>query len=189
MAEVTELLGWVGPPKTHLRWGSGHSVSLNTPEIDWHGVPEKFWGRVSAICRSHSECLDLNHWFGDENFEPDLPILILIPDGAGGVVYNQIDCMGLAPVYELRDQSVAVWELLEERVRRSGSVVDFDTLREKHNLMRREDVDAAVREAFMDRIRRHKANPVTDPVRQVRYPNPTQRKLFQQYQSQDWKKN
>lgn len=43
---------------------------------------------------------------------------------------------------------------------------DFDAARERANMVRRENVGAAAAEALQSRIRRHKANPVTDPPRQ-----------------------
>lgn len=166
--------------RAHRRTGSLGSAFILTPEIDWLGIPQNFWGKVSAICRSHADCLDLNHWFGDENFEPDLPVLLVIPNPVTGEVhYGQIAGLGLAPVYEIRDEAVARWELTEQAlVKNGGTLLDFDALREKHGLVRREEVDAAFRNALLDRIAAHKASPVTDPSRQPRYPNPTNRMVF-----------
>ncbi len=48
---------------------------------------------------------------------------------------------------------------------------DFNAARERANMVRRENVAAAAAEAIQDRIRRHKANPITDPPRQpLRWP-------------------
>ncbi len=175
--------------RQHLRWGSQHSETVLTPEIDWCGCPEKFWGRVSAICRSMSDCLDLNHYFGldNENFEPDLPILMIFP-GPRGPIYGQVAGMGLAPVYEIRDECVARWEITEERVRKTGGIVDFDVLREKAGLVERSKVDEAFRTALTDRIAAHKASPITDPPRQPKYPNPTNAVRFPEMpENTSWK--
>ncbi len=153
---------------------------LTTPEIDWTNIPSQFWGKVSAVCRSYSDCLDLNHWFGDEDFEPDLPILLVIPSPTGPH-YGQVCGMGLAPVYEMRDECVARWEITENRLARTGNIVDFDVLREKAGLVERSKVDEAFRTALTDRIAAHKASPVTDPPRQPRYPNPTNRVVFAEH--------
>ncbi len=153
---------------------------LTTPEIDWTNIPSQFWGKVSAVCRSYSDCLDLNHWFGDENFEPDLPVLLVVPSPSGPQ-YGQVCGMGLAPVYEIRDECVARWEITEDRIRKSGHIVDFDVLRERAGLVERSKVDEAFRTALTDRIAAHKASPVTDPPRQPKYPNPTNRVVFAEH--------
>ena len=143
------------------------TVLAVTPEIDWSTVPVELRalkGKVSAVCRSKQECADLVHWFGDPEFAPFNPILLLIPGAP-----QQIAGMGYAPAAELRDQAVAVWEIISERVEKKGRPVDFDDLRERNRLMRKEDVDTAMREALWDRIQRHKASPRTDPPRQPRH--------------------
>lgn len=140
-------------------------VAKRTPKIDWRGVPPGLKGKVSAVCRSEKDCADLVHWFGDPNFCPFLPILLLIPGAPG-----QLAGLGLATAAELRDEAVARWQLMTRRLERIGRIVDFDTLREKHGLMRKEDVEPAFREALVERIRKHRRNPRTDPPRQPLYP-------------------
>ena len=140
-----------------------------TPEINWRAIPSNlkanYNGRVSAVCRSKSECADLVNWFGDAQFAPFMPVLIYVPG------HPQIlDGQGWAGAAELRDQAVAIWEIITERLARTGSTVDFDALREKHGQMRREDVQAAMQEAAMENVRRHRANPVTAPAPQFDYP-------------------
>lgn len=125
-------------------------------------------GQISAICRTKQQAADLVHWFGDEDFCPYLPILLCIPGGWGLMAG-----MGLATASELRDECVARWELMEARLLKTGRRYDFDEARERAGLMRAEDVDAAVRESLLERIRRHRANPITDPPRKLVYPNPT----------------
>ncbi len=83
---------------------------------------------------------------------------------------------------------MARWELQETKLH-AGLLFDFDTAREKAGLMRKEEVAAAYAEAVTERIRRHRANPVTDPVRQFDYDNPTGRTLHPVASGQDWKDN
>ncbi len=154
------------------------AVQRRTPPIDWTGVPAQLKGRCSAVCHSLQECLDLVNWFGDAEFCPYLPVLLLVP---GAQTAPAINGLGIAPAAEIRDIAVAYWEQTEEDVRLKRSFVDFDEAREKRGLMRREDVDAAVRQAMRDRVARHKANPITDPARQPIYPNPTGRIVFGQH--------
>lgn len=143
-------------------------VLKRLPPMQWGGVQrnlrDKYEGKVSAVCRSKDECADLVHWFGDEDFCPFLPVFLAIP-GAPQIIAG----LGLSTASELRDQAVAVWEIITNRLDKKGTTADFDELREKHGLMRREDVDAAVREAMRDRIKKHRANPITDPPRIPHY--------------------
>ncbi len=176
------------PPRTHKRWGSQHSTWRNTPEIDWTGVPSKFWGKVSAICRSFSDCLDLEKWFGDGEFEPDLPILLIVPTPEGGFVHCQSAGWGLTSVWEHRDVATEVWEKTTRKLAvGEGLVFDFDEAREKHGLIRREDVDTAVRYALRDAAAKHKASPRTNPGRQPKYPNPLGKVKFPEQPVQAWK--
>ncbi len=161
---------------------SGAELSAITPDIDWAHDTRPYKGRVSAVCRSKQEAADLVHWFGHPDFMPELPILLCIPGGWG-----QMAGWGLATAAELRDECVARWELQEARI--AGGGFDFDTAREKAGLMRREDVDAATREAFMDRIRRHKASSVTDPAREPLYVRPNERTTHTVADPSAWRDN
>ncbi len=142
-------------------------------EIDWKGVPLKYYNRVSAVCRSLQDCTDLVRWFGAENFCPFLPILLLIPGHPTLLVGA-----GYAPASELRDDAENLWGKYTERLRTKGSIVNFDELREKSGLMRHADVKEATAEAFWERIKAHRASPVTDPPRQPLYPRVNNRTLF-----------
>lgn len=142
------------------------------PPLDWEGVPSNLRSKkVSAICRNSQECEDLIRWFGDEHFCPLLPVMVLVKNAQPVMIAG----MGFATVAELRDCAVVTWRQHEAK---GGKIFDFDALREKHGLMRREDVDAATREAMKTRIAEHKANPVTDPFREPQYQNPTQKKQY-----------
>ena len=143
--------------------------------IDWKGVPASYHGKLSAVCRSLKECDELPRWFGSSDFMPNLPVMVMIPGADGPTL---IAGMGYATVAELRDCAVSAWGKQTDRLATTGSLADFDALREKHGLMRREEVDAAAREAMLRRVAQHKANPLTDPYRQPTYANPTNKTRF-----------
>jgi hypothetical protein len=152
------------------------SVAIQTakhvPPIDWTGVPEQFVGKCSAVCRTVNECYELAAWFGDYNFCPYLPVMVIVP---GAPAPTLIAGLGYATASELRDCAVVAWHQQTDQITKTGGIIDFDTAREKQGLMRREDVDTAVRDALEARIAKHKANPISDPARQPTYPNPNGR--------------
>lgn len=135
------------------------------PPIDWLGVPLRYVGRASAICRTLAECSELVRWFGDATFMPYLPVLVKAPAG-----WTAITGWGCADAAELQDCAIALWTRQADKLAAMGSLMDFDDLRERHGLMRKEEVAAAMSEALTQRIASHKANPVTDPFRQPAYP-------------------
>ncbi len=139
---------------------------------------------ISAVCRSMAECQDLVAWFGNEpNFCPDLPVLLMIP----GYPPVAVAGLGYSTAAELRDCCVEAWGV------KTGADAwkRFETgeMRERMGLARKEDVPDMVREAFANRVKRHKASPVTDPVQQFKYPNPTRRTLHKVADDQTWKAN
>lgn len=150
------------------------------PSIDWSGVSYQlqvaFRGHISALCQSLKDCEDLVAWFGDADFCPFQPVILLIP----GSQPVSITGAGYATAAELRDCAVTYWETTVNRVA-AGSVLDFDTLRERRGLAPRDKVDEMIREALWERAAKHKAAPVTDPMRQPVYPNPTGKINFPQH--------
>lgn len=145
------------------------------PPLDWRGIPAAIRNDgASAICRTKQECQELVKWFGDADFCPFPPVLIVLP--SGDII--RLAGQGCAPAAELRDNAVYIWELKTERLEKTGTLVDFDELREKGGLMRRENVDAAIREALWERTKMHKASPRTDPPRQFDYPRLNNRTVF-----------
>ncbi len=143
--------------------------------IDWAGVPDSYKGKCSAVCRTLLECEELPRWFGGPDFAPYLPVIVMVP---GADAPTLIAGFGYATAAELRDCAVATWSKQTEQLAKTGTLLDFDTLRERHGLMRREEVDTATRDAMMRRVAQHKANPVSDPARQPVYPNPTGKTMF-----------
>ena len=144
------------------------------PPISWKGVPLSYKGKLSAVCRSAKECDELIYWFGAADFCPVLPILVMVP----GAQPTLIPGFGFVTASELRDCAVYAWFTQSDKIKKRGNILDFDALREKHGLMRREEVDAAIREAFYERIKKHKANPITDPPRLPQYVRPNERTVF-----------
>jgi len=151
-------------------------VARHIPPLDYTGVPASFKGKLSAVCRTAQECEELVTWFGDADFCPLLPVMVMVP---GLQAPTLIAGLGYATAAELRDCAVVTWHEQLEKLAAGDNIKDFDALRERHGLMRREDVDPAIREAMLRRIAQHKANPVTDPFRQPTRRNPTNRKLYQ----------
>ena len=151
------------------------TVQRYTPPIDWSGVPKGLKGRCSAVVRSLKEAEDLIKWFGDENFCPFLPVLLLVP---GAQTAPAISGLGIASAAEIRDIAVAYFEQTLEDVQKGRSFVNFEEARERRGLPRREEVDAMIRQAMRDRAAKHRASPVTAPGRQPIRPNPTNRVIF-----------
>lgn len=158
-------------------------VRKGVPPIDWSGVPAGYVHRASVVCRTLKECEEIVRWFGDAAFCPYLPVLVKAPGG-----WTAITGWGYADAAELQDCAVTLWHRQTIAMEQNnGALMDFDTLREKHGLMRREDVEAAVAEAATARIAAHRASPVTDPFRQPRYPRWRGKTLHTTPESQAWK--
>jgi hypothetical protein len=143
--------------------------------IDYTGVPASYVGKCSAVCRTAEECGELVRHFGSPDFAPNLPVMVLVP---GGDAPTLIAGMGYATAAELQDCAVVTWEEQTAKIAATGNILDFDMLRERRGLLRREEVDAATRQALLDRVARHKANPISDPFRQPVYENPRQKTKF-----------
>lgn len=175
---------------------------VQTEPIDYKDIPMAFWpartlvmlpdgrkiggpvrDRISAVCRSMADCDDLVAWFGGHgDFCPDLPVLVMIP-GNPKVITGE----GFATASELRDCATELWGIY------AGSDAhkrfNNDEIREQLGLARREDVQEMTREAFWERTQRHRKSPVTDPVKQFQYPNPTGRTMHKTAEDQSWKRN
>ncbi len=149
-------------------------TALRVPTIDWTDVPAAHKGKCSAVCRTAEECGELVRWFGSADFCPTLPVMVMVPGGPD-VQPVMIAGMGYASAAELQDCAIVTWHQHEEK---GGKIFDFDALRESRGLMRREDVDAAARDAFTRRIAEHKANLRTDPFRVPQHQNPTEKTVF-----------
>ena len=135
------------------------------PPIDWVGVPDAHVGKVSAVCRTLQECEDLVHWFGNAAFCPYQPVII---HGPGG--WTLLIGAGYAPAAELRDLAVTTWNRQALALKaNNGNLTNLEELRERYGAAPQKDKMNAIAEAVRERIKRHKANPITDPERKPRY--------------------
>lgn len=170
---------------------------VQTKPIDYRDIPMAYWPKavfdhgykvgmketISAVCRSMADCNALVEFFDNQpNFCPDMPVLLRHPAGD-----KLISGLGFSTAAELRDCCIEVWGTYDSAD--GAKRFDTDAMRERFGMARKEDVPAMVAEAFAERIRRHKANSITDPVRQYDYPNPTERTLHSVADSQEWKDN
>ncbi len=159
--------------------------SVKTAEPNWAGVPLAYVNKVSAVCRTMAECNDLVGWFdGKPDFCPDMPVLLLIPNVDKPIA---VCGMGFATAAELRDTCIEVWGSKNLKQQQKGSQFDFDDLRERAGELPREKVAEMTAYAYWDRLQRHKASPVTDPWKRMRYPNPKGRTKFVQVENKGWK--
>jgi hypothetical protein len=125
-------------------------------------IPLALHGKVAGAFNGQRAAQEIGCVFG-RSTRPKQPILLWGPDERSVML---IMGDGEAEAAELEDLAQAVLAKAQSNVDKTGRAVDFDALREKHGLMRREEVDAAVRDALRRRIAQHRANPVTDPFRQ-----------------------
>jgi hypothetical protein len=124
-------------------------------------VPLSMRGKVDGIVRNAADAREIGAAFG-RSYRPKKPIMVVGPD-ARTVILVVGD--GTAEAAELEDLAQMALARQEERVRRHGRGIDIDALREKHGEMRREDVDAAARNAFADHARKRQQNQRTMPGR------------------------
>ena len=112
-------------------------------------------GRLSAVVRNAEDASELARTLGGRDVKARRPVMVDV-----GGTRKLIVGDGEATAAELADLAAKAVEASEP---------DFDKLRERGGQMRREEVPAAMRNAMLDRIARHRANPVTDPERQPDY--------------------
>lgn len=129
------------------------------------GVPMSLRGQVSGAVGSDAEAAEIAYAFG-RDAKPVAPILVYGPDER---VLTVVMGNGLTEAAELQDIALEAMEVNRERLKRQGSPVNFDQLREEAGLVPREQYDAAFRDALARRVARHKANPITDPPRNVQW--------------------
>ena len=123
-------------------------------------APAQMRGQVSAVVRNRQDAENLAARLGGRNLRPEAPVMV--DTGRSRVM---VVGLGQATAAELQDLAVAAIERQETQRGKTGTDVDFDAMRERAGMMRREDVDAAVRNAMADRVARHKRNPFSDPAR------------------------
>lgn len=129
------------------------------------GVPMSLRGQVSGSVDGMKQASDIAYAFG-RDAKPTGPILIHGPDGR---VLTMVMGAGLTEAAELQDIAQEVIATNAEREKRQGGTVNFDELREEAGLVPAQHYDAAYRDALRRRVARHKANPITDPARNVQW--------------------
>lgn len=130
-------------------------------------APRSVRNDVSAAVRSQRDIEDIGHAFG-KNYRPRAPIMVLGPDNRTVIL---IVGDGVTEASELQDLAAEAYGKQEETIRKTGNGSDFASLREKRGLWRKEEFGTVFAEALQERIRKHKANPRTDPFRQPRMPD------------------
>lgn len=108
-------------------------------------APGGLKGHVAATVRSQRDVVDLTHRLGGRDAKPFRPVLV---DTGGSRVLVVGD--GIATAAELSELASSAIEKQEATRKRTGADMDWDAMREQAGQMRREDVDAAMRNAFRD---------------------------------------
>lgn len=117
---------------------------------------------TQASAATHAQIDEAVYRMGPEAM-PKGPLALFGPDGR---MMTIILTDGVTPMIELAEVAHQALDAQESRVNATGHGFDFDAARERAGMVRRENVGAAAAEAIQDRIRKHQANPVTDPPRQ-----------------------
>ena len=120
-------------------------------------VPFDMKGRVSGIAKGMRQAEDFAHAIG-RDAKPSRPLMVYGPD-------NGIPIMvigdGVTEAAEMQDLAMEAIGRQEEQVRKNGRGFNFDEARERAGMVRKEDFDAAFRDALARRIAFLKANSVT----------------------------
>lgn len=110
--------------------------------------------KVSAVVRNADDAANLAHRLGGSDAMPFRPVLVDTGDSrARRIIVGD----GEASAAELQDLAL--------KATTETKRPDFDALRERHGLMRREDVRPAIQDALRRRAQAHIDHPVTDPAR------------------------
>ena len=140
----------------------GQKVALAYNPSD---IPVALRGKVQAALPTRQDIEDLPHALGGRDVKPPGPILLWAPDGMQIMIMGH----GYASASEIQDLAYAALDKAEVNAKKLGRSFNFDEARTKNGLPRRENVDPMIRDALRRRAAQHKANPITDPARKVRY--------------------
>lgn len=116
---------------------------------------------IQVGVKTHADIEEMAYRLGGRERKPD-SVMLWGPDGTQIIILGA----GEADAAELTDLAHESLARAEDAVKKRGTTMNFDEMRERERLPRREDVDGMIREALRDRVRRHKANPISDPPRQ-----------------------
>lgn len=117
----------------------------------------------TAFAQARQDLDDLSQRYRGRADTPAEPIYLYMPDGSQTLIVGG----GVTEVAELQEMAEAAMEQAEATMARTGRAVDIDEFRERRGLPPREKVDGMIRQAMADRIARHKANPISDPERNI----------------------
>lgn len=118
-------------------------------------IPLAMAGKVSAGLRGHGDIEDMPHMMEGRGHKPRQPIFIYGADGRSVLI---VMTDGETEASELQDLAHAALAKQEDNVRKYGRATQRERLTDDE---RRERLWYALD----DRIKRHKANPITDPPR------------------------
>ena len=121
-------------------------------------VPWDLTGEVSGYIRGRKQVEEFAHAQGRAT-KPQKPLMLYGPDNYTPIV---IVGDGVTEAAEMQDLALQAIDKQEAQYKKSGRGLDFDDMRERRGLVRREDFDTALKEAFAERAKYLKAHQVTE---------------------------
>ena len=149
-------------PKGHT--GTPDTFYLPESFYHRHGIPDMIPGYVKPHVLLLKDERDLNDLAAMAGGRAEKPTKQVILYGADGHTCTVIPGMGVTEAAELEDIARETWENQRAKIARNEPVINFKEYREKHGYPKREEFDAFFREALRERMRKHRANPVSDPA-------------------------
>ena len=121
-------------------------------------VPWDLTGEVSGYLRGRKQVEEFAYAQGRTE-KPRKPLMLYGPDNYTPIV---IVGDGVTEAAEMQDLALQAIDKQEAQYKKSGRGLDFDDMRERRGLVRREDFDTALKEAFAERAKYLKAHQVTE---------------------------
>lgn len=128
------------------------------------GIWLPFWKRLDVMRAplppraTHKEIEDLAYSLGGRGSRPQGPVVLVGADGQTPIL---LVGLGQAEASELQDLAHDAIERSEENLKKEGSAMRFDTLRERAGYAPREKVGELIAEGLERRRMEAKRNPVT----------------------------
>ena len=121
-------------------------------------IPWDLTGETCGYLRHRTAVEDFAHAQGRTE-KPRKPLMLYGPDNYTPIV---IVGDGVTEAAEMQDLALQAIDKQEAQFKKSGRGLDFDDMRERRGLVRREDFDTALKEAFAERAKYLKAHQVTE---------------------------
>ena len=121
-------------------------------------VPYDLQGQVSGRLNWQGVS-DFAHEVGRTRM-PTKPLMIVGPDG-GVPILIMVD--GDTEAAEMQDLALAAVDKQQEQIKKTGRAMDFDSLREQHGMVRREDFAQTLSDGLQRNVEYLKTHQVTDP--------------------------